>query len=178
MLEQALEKLRHAIAACDFSQALEVLDDAFEQIRESNEGDDWYEELKKEAQRLYDHKNVLVERADVQEPPHVIEREIYTRQIPPPLITSRKRNQRSHEASKCQIEQLNHRARKLSLLVVLFSDILQNSINSIKKPSRSQSGWRRRRRNNLPVSATNQTLLSGHLQALSYRRAKAAELQP
>jgi len=36
---------------------------------------------------------------------------------------------------------------------------------------------RRRRRNNLPVPATNQTLLSGHLQALGHRHAKAAVLQ-
>ena len=37
-LEKGLEKLRCAIATCDFSQALEVLDDAFKQIRESDVG--------------------------------------------------------------------------------------------------------------------------------------------
>jgi len=39
-LEKALEKLRRAIAARDFSQALEALDDAFEKICESDVGDD------------------------------------------------------------------------------------------------------------------------------------------
>ena len=96
-------------------------------------------------------------------------------------IHRRKRNQRSHEASKCWIEKLNHLsvecARKHFLLVILCSDILQNVTNFIKKTSTSQSRWRRRQRNNLPVPATNQTLLSGHLQALGYRRAKAAILQ-
>jgi len=73
-LEKALEKLQRAIAARDFSQALEAFDNTFEQIRESDVGDDWDKELEKEAQRLYDHKDVLVERANVLEPLRVNER--------------------------------------------------------------------------------------------------------